>query len=203
MKTVEREQRSLAIADAIRVCQRCTKMNVPGKTQAAPGFGCVVSPVVIVGQSLCGPCMEKQEPFFGGCGEILDKAFERAGVEKKSLFTTNVVHCHPPRNRKSKPEEIENCLPYLWAELEIVEPRLIIGLGQDARTVLSEHHPQTHPLVWPFDGSVISGTSNCPDLLFPPHPGSLRWKPIVIREELTEQYVSSLARAVAAGFGRA
>ncbi|WP_306460726.1 uracil-DNA glycosylase family protein [Mycobacterium arosiense] len=72
------------------------------------------SPVVVVGQSLCGkPCMRAQIPFTGGRGRFLNLALERAGLTKSDIFTTNVVHCHPPNNRPSLPNEIENCRPYL------------------------------------------------------------------------------------------
>jgi len=77
-------------------------MNEVGKTQAAPGYGSVRSPVVIVGQSLCGPCMKMQEPFYGGSGRYLNEALRRARRTKKQIYITNVVHCRPPNNRKSK-----------------------------------------------------------------------------------------------------
>lgn len=67
-----REERSRALLDAeIRACTRCPGMNIENFTQAAPGFGSLRSPVVIVGQSLCGPCMKRQEPFVGGSGTLL------------------------------------------------------------------------------------------------------------------------------------
>lgn len=43
----------------------------------------------------------KQEPFSGGSGALLDRAFDRTRVGKRDRYITNVVHCHPPRNRKS------------------------------------------------------------------------------------------------------
>ena len=80
-------------------------MNVPGETQSAPGFGTVCSPVVIVGQSLCGkPYMDSQIPFTGGSGKLIDEALDNVDKDKSDVFTTNVVHCHPPGNRPSRPE---------------------------------------------------------------------------------------------------
>jgi uracil-DNA glycosylase family 4 len=105
------------LAEQFRACRRCEGMNIPGETQAAPGYGSVLSPVVIVGQSLRGPCMQKQEPFFGGSGVLLDRAFRQAGLAKQDLFITNVVHRHPPENRTSSPHEIANCRSYLRSEL--------------------------------------------------------------------------------------
>lgn len=57
------------------------------------------------------------------------------------MFTTNVVHCHPPKNRPSLPHEIDNCRPYLSREIDIVAPRLIISLGRDARAALEQLQP--------------------------------------------------------------
>lgn len=78
------------------------------------------------------PCMTTQVPFTGGSGRILDRAFELAGVAKAEVFLTNVVHCHPPANRASRPYEIENCASFLEQELGLVAPLLIIGFGRDA-----------------------------------------------------------------------
>jgi len=118
----------------IKACEKCEGMNIHGVTQAAPGYGSVHSPVVLVGQSLCHECMESQIPFTGGSGELIDASLALAGVDKRDIFITNVVHCHPhsePRdNRASKPHEIANCTPYLVRELNIVEPELITGFGQ-------------------------------------------------------------------------
>jgi uracil-DNA glycosylase len=94
------------LADAIRGCDFCPGMNIFHKTQAAPGRGPLASPVVIVGQSLCGPCMESQILFDGGSGLLLDDALGRTGRTgrtKDDVFITNAVYCHPPNNRNSWP----------------------------------------------------------------------------------------------------
>jgi DNA polymerase len=76
--------------------------------------------------------MKTQIPFSGGSGRLLDMAFGIAGIRKQDVFITNVVHCHTPENRKSFPHEIANCRTFLLEELEIVGPRVIIPLGEDA-----------------------------------------------------------------------
>lgn len=190
------------LADRIRACTKCEGLNIPGKTQSAPGFGSVPSPVAIVGQSLCGPCMAKQEPFYGGTGALLESAFVAAGRRKSDLYISNVVHCHPPRNRPSHPTEIANCRPYLEEELALVRPRLVIGLGRDARDALDEIFPTSPRLDWPLTSvhGLEPATPASPVLLFPTHPGAFRWKPKDIRTELTEQFVDCLARAIRWGF---
>jgi uracil-DNA glycosylase len=147
-----RRQLMSELATEIRGCGACAGMNVPGVTQAAPGYGSVRSPVVLVRQSLCEPCMQTQIPFAGGSGKLLDASFDDAKVAKDKLFITNVVHCHPPRNRKSVGHWISNCSPYLHRELRIVEPRLAIGLGRDAEAALRAFYsePDARMLPWPF-----------------------------------------------------
>ena len=92
--------------------------------------------------------------------------------------------------------EIANCRPYLEEELAIVRPRLIIGLGEDARDVLSGAYPKSRRLDWPLVSvsEMTPPTTDSPDLLFPTHPGAFRWKPTDIRADLTEQFVTCLAR---------
>lgn len=74
-------------------------MNEPGRTESAPGYGSLVSAVVLVGQSLCKKCMESRIPFTGGSGRYIDQALDLAGREKSEVFTTNLVHCHPEGDR--------------------------------------------------------------------------------------------------------
>lgn len=119
----------------IQNCPRCEGLNIEGETESAPGFGNIMSNIVIVGQSLCTQCMETGIPFTEGSGWLLDRILFMAGLRKWDVFTTNVVHCHPPDNRKSKESEKANCLHYLIEELGIIKPDLVITLGSDARAV--------------------------------------------------------------------
>lgn len=183
-----------AVKAEIVQCQRCDGMNIHDVTLAAPGYGSLQSPVVVVGQSLCGkPCMRAQIPFTGGSGRFLNLGLERAGLTKSDIFTTNVVHCHPPGNRASLPHEIENCRPFLLRELEIVQPRLVVGLGKDASAALRDVHPEADELPWAFATPRGSQrTPARPRLLAVPHPSWIKWQPREDREE----YVDSLARAL-------
>ena len=184
-----RQRRIKALNARIKACQRCPGLNIPRETESAPGYGSVYSPVVIVGQSLCHQCMESQIPFTGGSGRFIDDALKRARIAKDQVFITNVVHCHPhdyPRdNRPSHPHEIENCTPYLHSELDIVAPRLIIGLGQDARKVLRSRYPDIEPLPWPF--AIPRKVKGSPSLLFPAHPYWIMTRP----KDIREQYVTN------------
>ncbi|MBN2445533.1 MAG: uracil-DNA glycosylase [Phycisphaerae bacterium] len=179
-----------SLATEIRACRACEGLNIAGETQAAPGYGSPTSPVVFVGQSLCRRCMDTQIPFTGGSGRLLDRSLEIAGISKQDVFTTNVVHCHPPDNRASHLHEIANCRPFLRQELKIVKPRLIIGLGQDARTALASEFPRATEVPWPFEPPPRAASR--PYLLFAPHPSWVMRQPQSVKDD----YVSTLAQAV-------
>ena len=168
-------------------------MNETGVTQAAPGWGNLDSPVVIVGQSLCEQCMKPQEPFFEGSGSLLNTSFELAGCKKADTFVTNVVHCHPRGNRRSHTHEIVNCSSYLYRELEIVRPRLVIGLGEDAERVLSFFYPTARKVPWPFDAPRNVRSKTVPCLHLAKHPS---WVKRQHDKALEDEYVNSLAEAM-------
>lgn len=195
MATDTKRRRLDLIAQRISTCRQCPGMNRPGVTASAPGRGWAHAPVAIVGQSLCRKCMDSGIPFTGGSGIYIDRALELADRKKPELFITNVVHCHPEDDRKSRPYEVENCVHFLHEELDVVSPQLIIGLGKDAEKMLAERYPDVRRLPWPF---VKPRTPRLAAtyLLFPEHPGSLRFKKTADRG----YYAPSLARAIRWGF---
>jgi uracil-DNA glycosylase family 4 len=179
-------------ARAIRQCSLCPGMNIPLVTQAAPGYGDPESPVVIVGQSLCGPCMASQVPFTGGCGRLIDSSLSLAGLEKHQVFVTNVVHCHPPENRRSLPQEIRNCSQFLRTELSAVEPSVIIGLGKDASSwLLNWAAPEL--LLWSESASKEKARAK---LYLTLHPSYVLRQP----ETARRTYVLQLAKVFAWAF---
>ncbi|MDR3660478.1 MAG: uracil-DNA glycosylase family protein [Mycobacterium sp.] len=194
-----RWRRKLVLDSEISRCRRCDGMNVADVTASAPGYGCLSSPVVLVGQSLCEKCMDTQIPFTGGSGDVIDASIKRAGREKDELFISNAVHCHPPKDRPSYEHEIVNCSPFLHRELEIVRPRLLIALGRDAARVVTFFYPRARVSVPPFE--IPSGRlpKGVPYICHAKHPS---WISRQHDERLQDEYVSGLAAAIRWGFGR-
>lgn len=83
-------------------------------------------------------------PFQGRAGEMLNKMIARMGLQRESLYICNVVCCRPPENRVPEPEEVLACQPYLFAQLRLVRPKVIITLGATATQTLLK---KTKPLV--------------------------------------------------------
>ena len=195
-----RRLRKLALDSEITNCRRCEGMNIGGVTVSAPGYGCLSSPVALVGQSLCKMCMESQIPFTGGSSELIDESIERAGRKKKDVFISNVVHCHPPKNRPSLEHEIVNCSPYLHRELEIVRPRLVITLGRNAERVLTFFYPRARVSTPPFQAPRGRLPKGGPFILNAKHPS---WIQRQHDNELEAEYMSNLAAAIRWSFDRA
>lgn len=121
-------------------CRRCPSLNVPKKTMSAPGHGHSNANLMVIGQSLHGynPATTTQIPFVGpvshmDSGSWYRKALKHADMVMQEVFTTNVVHCHPPKNRPSTPEEVHNCHQWLLKEVELVDPEHILVFGATAR----------------------------------------------------------------------
>ncbi len=190
---VERNQRKMLLDSEIKACRRCRGLNIRHTTESAPGWGSLNSAVAIVGQSLCEQCMAPQEPFYEGSGSLLNRCFGKVPIDKAQLFISNVVHCHPPGNRASHDHEIVNCSAFLHRELEIVRPSLVIGLGEDAKRVLSFFYPSARQVGWPFTDPKNVRSKIVPCLLFATHPSSVKRKHDA---DLESTYVDSLTRAI-------
>ena len=205
MTATDRLHARRVLADEILSCHRCPDMNELGVSQSAAGYGSISSPVVLVGQSLCTECMATGVPFTGGSGLLIDQALKDVGLEKEHIFTTNVVHCHPagPDNRKSLPHEKERCRPFLRREIELVKPRLVIGLGGDAEEAVRLLCPDAPELPW---AHIDSSTPNFSEtaVTFAYHPSYVkrprRGETREDRAARQQQWVSSLAAAFSWSF---
>ena len=79
----------------------------------------------------------KGEPFVGRAGQLLNKIIESMGMERKDVYIANVVKCRPPENRTPLPDEIATCSPFLFKQILVIRPRVVVCLGTPAtQTVL-------------------------------------------------------------------
>jgi DNA polymerase len=77
------------------------------------------------------------KPFVGAAGELLTKMLQAIDIDRGEVFITNVVKCRPPGNRTPNSREIATCSPFLFHQLRILAPQVILALGQvAARTLL-------------------------------------------------------------------
>jgi uracil-DNA glycosylase len=76
-------------------------------------------------------------PFVGQAGKLLDRLLEGIGMSRADVFVANTLKCRPPGNRDPMPDEKEACEPWLFRQIELVQPRVIATLGNHATKQLS------------------------------------------------------------------
>ena len=108
-----------------------TKCCSPGKF-IVRGEGPDSARVMLIGQNPGAEEERQGRPFVGSSGKYLASVLEKNGMNRDSLYITNIVKCRTPQNRKPTDEEIKSCLPVLVKEIKKVKPRLIVLLGKVA-----------------------------------------------------------------------
>jgi len=117
----------------IRNCRKCPLWKT--RKNAVPGEGPVNAKIFICGQA---PGFEENllgKPFVGRAGKFLNQLLKIAKIKREKVFLTSPIKCFPPKNRKPTKKEIEACLPYLKKQIEIINPKKIILLGEIAFSV--------------------------------------------------------------------
>jgi len=127
-----------SLAEVERDASTCTRCALAsGRTNVVFGVGDPTSDLMFVGE---GPGAQedlKGEPFVGRSGQLLDRlVLEEMGLSRDSFYITNVVMCRPPGNRDPLPDEIAACSPWLDAKLDMVDPVVIVSLGNFATKLL-------------------------------------------------------------------
>jgi DNA polymerase len=116
------------IREAVKVCVSCP-LHVT-RTNAVPGEG--GGEVMVIGEAPGRSEDKTGHPFAGAAGLILNEMLDIAGLNRDSVYITNVVKCRPPKNRVPTQSEVSMCSQYLSREIEILNPKLIILLGDTA-----------------------------------------------------------------------
>ena len=114
----------------IMSCTRCELHKT--KKNYVPGEGCLNPDVMFIGE---GPGETEDafgKPFIGNAGQLLDKLISRMGYTRETVFIGNVVKCRPPGNREPSRDEVDVCIPFLHAQIEVIKPKVIVLLGRVA-----------------------------------------------------------------------
>lgn len=122
------------LEDAERVALDCNKCGLCAtRNNVVFADGSPKARLMIIGE---GPGQQEDErglPFVGRAGQLLDKILEAGGIDRKTeTYICNVVKCRPPGNRVPSPEEAKACRPYLDAQIDFVQPKLILLAGATA-----------------------------------------------------------------------
>jgi uracil-DNA glycosylase len=123
-----------AVAGLVAECTRCPLCE--SRRHTVPGEGPADARLVVVGE---GPGRTEDEtgrPFVGKAGELLTKILAAIDLPRERVFICNVVKCRPPENRVPQYDEVAACVPYLFRQIELVAPKVIIAMGGTAAQTL-------------------------------------------------------------------
>lgn len=154
MATAEQRREELVeLYREVRNCERCPLHAT--RTQAVFGAGNANADLMFVGEAPGQQEDLQGIPFVGRAGQLLNELLAENGLARDDVFIANVLKSRPPGNRDPQPDEIEACKPYLFRQVELIEPTVICTLGNfstklltGSQTGISRVHgvPQVHTL---------------------------------------------------------
>jgi uracil-DNA glycosylase len=119
-----------ALEEAARDASTCVRCRLSqGRTQVVYGVGNPDADLMFIGEAP-GFHEDKQGvPFVGAAGQLLNRLLADTGIERDEVFINNVILCRPPGNRDPLPDELDACKPWLDERIAIIDPAVIVTLG--------------------------------------------------------------------------
>ena len=137
----EREAALRLIREDMGDCTRCALHK--GRNKIVFADGSANARLMFVGE---GPGADEDAqglPFVGRAGQLLNNMISAMGLKREECYIANVVKCRPPGNRTPEPEEANTCSPFLFRQIDVVRPEVLVALGATAATY---HLGQRQPL---------------------------------------------------------
>jgi uracil-DNA glycosylase family 4 len=134
LKPAAKEGAMISIRNEIGECTRC-KLSL-NRNKIVFGDGDVNARLMFVGE---GPGADEDAqgvPFVGRAGQLLNNMITAMGLKREQVYIANVVKCRPPQNRVPEPEEAHTCMQFLYQQIEVVRPEVLVALGSTAATYL-------------------------------------------------------------------
>lgn len=161
-------------AEVGHCCDLC-----PQATQIVFGEGNPQAELMFIGEAPGAEEDATGRPFVGAAGKLLDKIISAIGLKREEVYITNVVKCRPPNNRKPTNDEMSACEPFLFNEIELVKPKLIVTLGATPLTCLlniKEGITKTRGQFYDFQGIPVMPTFHPAFLLRVPEKKREVWE---------------------------
>jgi uracil-DNA glycosylase len=169
------------IREDIGDCTRCALHK--GRNKIVFADGSPTARLMFVGE---GPGADEDAqglPFVGRAGQLLNNMIAAMGLKREEVYIANVVKCRPPGNRTPEPDEANTCSPFLFRQIDVVRPQVLVALGATAATYLLG---QRQPLaglrgrVHAFRGSQLIVTYHPAFLLRDPRQKKEAWADLQI-----------------------
>lgn len=122
-----------SLAEAAAEAAGCTRCGLAqGRTQVVFGVGSPDAELMFIGEAPGFHEDRQGEPFVGAAGQLLTRMLGEIGLRREDVYIGNILKCRPPGNRDPLPAEIEACTPWLVEQLTLIQPRVVVTLGNFA-----------------------------------------------------------------------
>jgi uracil-DNA glycosylase len=175
-------------------CRRC-KLHTLGRKQIVFGVGNPHADLMFVGEAPGADEDQQGIPFVGRAGQLLTKIIEAIGLTRDDVYIANVIKCRPPQNRNPELDEVETCEPFLFRQIDVIKPKVIIALGKfGAQTLLRTDAPisRLRGQVHDFRGAKLIPTFHPAYLLRNPSSKREVWEDMKMARGLLQASGSAL-----------
>lgn len=115
------------IKERVLQCKKCRLWE--GKKNYVFGEGNPDAEIMFIGEAPGGEEDLQGRPFVGEAGQLLTQIIEAMGFKREEVYIGNIIKCRPPGNRTPLKDEIEACKNYIFEQIEIIKPKIIVTLG--------------------------------------------------------------------------
>jgi uracil-DNA glycosylase family 4 len=178
-----------AVRADIGDCTRC-KLHAQGRTQIVFGVGNPEAELMFVGEAPGADEDIQGFPFVGRAGQLLTKIIEAIDLKREDVYIANVIKCRPPGNRNPEPDEVATCEPFLFQQIDIIKPKVIVALGKfGAQTLLRTLDPisRLRGRVYEFRGAKLVPTFHPAYLLRNPSSKREVWEDMKLVRSLLKE----------------
>jgi uracil-DNA glycosylase len=134
MNTSEKITKLQTLRDQIVLCKRCSLHKT--RINTVLGEGDCSAKIMFIGEAPGQNEDLKGKPFVGRAGAILDELLESVNLKREQIYTCNILKCRPPENRIPMSGEIRNCIGSLDIQIKVINPQVIVTLGNFATTYI-------------------------------------------------------------------
>lgn len=170
-------------------CTRCKLHST--RTHLVYGVGNPGAELMFVGEAPGRDEDQQGIPFVGRAGQLLTKIIEAIGLRRDEVYIANVIKCRPPKNRNPEHDEIETCQPFLFAQIDAIQPKVIVALGAFAVKTLLQREDAISRLrgrVFDYRGAKLVPTFHPAYLLRSPDKKRDVWEDMkTVRSMLREE----------------
>ena len=176
------------IREEIGDCRRCKLWE--RRTHIVFGVGSREADLMFVGEAPGADEDAQGIPFVGRAGQLLTRIIEAMGLDRRQVYIANILKCRPPNNRDPESDEVDTCEGFLFKQVDVIQPKIIVALGRyAAQTLLRTQVPisKVRGQFFSFRGSFLIPTFHPSYLLRNPSAKRQVWEDMkAVRTKLQE-----------------